>query len=178
LTAPGVAVTRMAGKCIVIMISQRAKYALKALVALARAWPGETLLISEIAESCSIPRKFLEQILLELKRDGLVQSRRGKLGGYQLRKAPAEISFGRVLRVIDGPIALLPCLSKIAYRRCQDCPSEAKCDIRRAFADVADTSRQILDSTSLDDALRKKTYLGSSKSTLRKARSRVFPAAH
>jgi Rrf2 family protein len=158
------------------MISQRARYALKALVALARAWPDRTLLISEIAESCTIPRKFLEQILLELKRDGLVQSRRGKLGGYQLRKTPAEISFGRVLRVIDGPIALLPCLSKTAYRRCRDCRSEAKCEVRRVFAAVAHNSRQILDSTSLEDALRQKTYHESKKPAVPKPLASALPA--
>ncbi len=138
------------------MISQKAKYALRALVALARADAGETVLISDLSESCSIPKKFLEQILLELKHHDLVSSRRGKLGGYQLRKGPSQITFGQVLRIVDGPIALLPCLSKIAYRRCRDCADESSCEIRRVFAQVAKSSRQILDHTTLDDAMRRR----------------------
>ena len=106
------------------MISQKAKYALRALVALGRAPRYGSKMISEIAEEQAIPKKFLEQILLDLKRHGIVQSRRGKFGGYQLLKAPEDITFGHVLRIVDGPIALLPCLSKIAYRRCDDCATE------------------------------------------------------
>src|SRR5690606_16364155 len=107
----------------------------------------------EIAEEQAIPKKFLEQILLDLKRHGIVQSRRGKFGGYQLLKAPEDITFGHVLRIVDGPIALLPCLSKIAYRRCDDCITEDSCEIRRVFAEVADASRAVLDGTTLADAL-------------------------
>ena len=101
------------------MISQKAKYALRALVALVNA--GDSLMIGEIAARKNIPRKFLEQILLELKHHGIVQSRRGKLGGYSLLMPPDRITYGQVLRIIDGPIAPLPCLSRIAYRRCSDC---------------------------------------------------------
>ena len=107
------------------MISQRAKYAFRALIALAEAPPGTSLMISEISRQQVIPKKFLEQILLELKRAGIVDSRRGRLGGYILARAPERVTFGDVLRLIDGPIALLPCLSKIAYRRCTDCADEA-----------------------------------------------------
>ncbi|MDB5580889.1 MAG: Rrf2 family transcriptional regulator [Bradyrhizobium sp.] len=135
------------------MISQRAKYALRALVALARAEADQTIMISDLSTSCSIPKKFLEQILLDLKHHDLVRSKRGKLGGYQLNKRPAQITFGEVLRIVDGPIALLPCLSKIAYRRCKDCSDESNCEIRRVFAQVAKSSRDILDNTSLSDAM-------------------------
>lgn len=135
------------------MISQKARYALRALVALTRAGEGESLMISEIATSQDIPKKFLEQILLELKRNGIVMSKRGKAGGYLLLKSPAEISFGEVLRIIDGPIAPLPCLSKIAYRRCVDCRSEADCEIRHVFAKVTDATRAVLDRTTLADAV-------------------------
>jgi len=138
------------------MISQRAKYALRALVALARADPGRTVLISDLSESCSIPKKFLEQILLDLKHHDLVRSKRGKLGGYQLGKRPSQITFGQVLRIVDGPIALLPCLSKIAYRPCKDCAEESTCEIRRVFAHVAKASRKILDHTTLEDAMRRR----------------------
>jgi Rrf2 family protein len=135
------------------MISQRARYALRALIALAQADPGRAVLISDLSDSCSIPKKFLEQILLDLKHHDLVRSKRGKLGGYQLNKQPKEIMFGEVLRIVDGPIALLPCLSVISYRRCKDCSDEASCEIRRVFAQVANSSRDILDNTSLFDAM-------------------------
>jgi Rrf2 family protein len=135
------------------MISQKAKYALRALVALARAKPGTAIFIGDIAEQQSIPKKFLEQILLDLKHQGLVVSRRGKTGGYALLRPADTISFGQVLRIIDGPIAPLPCLSKIAYRRCDDCKEEASCEIRRVFARVADATRDVLDRTTIADAL-------------------------
>jgi Rrf2 family protein len=135
------------------MISQKAKYALRALIALARA-ERRSMMISEIAAAQSIPRKFLEQILLELKREGLVASRRGQHGGYALLAPPERITFGQVLRLVDGPIAPLPCLSRIAYRRCADCRSEDSCEIRRVFAEVAVSARAVLDSTTIADALR------------------------
>jgi Rrf2 family protein len=135
------------------MISQKAKYALRALVALVKAGPGASLMISDIARDQVIPKKFLEQILLELKRAGIVLSKRGRLGGYALLRAPSEITFGEVLRLIDGPIAPLPCLSKIAYRRCSDCADEATCEIRHVFARVTIATREVLDRTSLADAV-------------------------
>ncbi|HSK28610.1 MAG TPA: Rrf2 family transcriptional regulator [Candidatus Limnocylindria bacterium] len=132
------------------MISQKARYALRALIALARA---DSMMIAEIAEQQKIPRKFLEQILLDLKHHGIVASRRGRMGGYGLLMAPDQITFGRVLRIIDGPIAPLPCLSKIAYRRCPDCRSEASCEIRHVFARVAESARGILDKTTIAEAV-------------------------
>ncbi len=136
------------------MISQKAKYALRALVSLARAGRGESRMIGEISKEQAIPKKFLEQILLEMKRAGIVTSRRGRMGGYELLKAPEEIMFGEVLRLIDGPIAPLPCLSKIAYRRCEDCQDEATCEIRHVFERVTLATREVLDGTSLADSLR------------------------
>jgi Rrf2 family protein len=133
------------------VISQKAKYALRALVALGRA--GDSLMIGEIAARKNIPRKFLEQILLELKHHGIVQSRRGKLGGYSLLMPPDRITYGQVLRIIDGPIAPLPCLSRIAYRRCSDCVLEETCEIRRVFARVAESARVVLDRTTIADSL-------------------------
>ncbi len=136
------------------MISQKAKYALRALVALARAEPtGRTPTVGEIATEQAIPKKFLELILLDLKHHGIVMSRRGKAGGYMLLKPADHITFGEVLRMIDGPIALLPCLSVVAYRRCDDCGDEAACEIRRVFARVAVASREILDRTTIADSL-------------------------
>ena len=157
------------------MISQRAKYALRALVALAHAADGRTMMISELSASCSIPKKFLEQILLDLKHHDLVRSRRGKLGGYQLNKQPSEIMFGEVLRIVDGPIALLPCLSKIAYRQCADCLDEESCEIRRVFAQVAESSREILDNTSLLDAMRGEDPVPVKASVKGQSRRRLSP---
>jgi Rrf2 family protein len=132
------------------MISQKAKYAFHALVALAGT---ESLMVGEIAAQKRIPRKFLEQILLELKRHGIVQSRRGKFGGYGLLMPADRITFGQVLRILDGPIAPLPCLSKIAYRRCADCQTEENCEIRRVFAKVAESARDVLDRTTIADSI-------------------------
>lgn len=136
------------------MISQKAKYALRALLALCKAPPEASLMIAEISKSQAIPKKFLEQILLELKRAGIVMSRRGRLGGYVLLRPADKITFGEVLRLIDGPIAPLPCLSKIAYRRCADCQDEASCEIRHVFAGVVKAQREVLDHTSFADAVR------------------------
>ena len=135
------------------MISQKAKYALRALVSLARAGRGQSRMIGEISKDQAIPKKVLEQILLELKRAGMVNSKRGRMGGYELLKAPEEITFGEVLRLIDGPIAPLPCLSKIAYKKCVDCQDEASCEVRHVFERVTLATRAVLDTTSLADSL-------------------------
>ncbi|ORE92930.1 RrF2 family transcriptional regulator [Acuticoccus yangtzensis] len=134
------------------MISQKAKYALRALLALADL-DAVSISAAELAERERIPRKFLEQILADLKRDGLVQSRRGAAGGYALLKPADTITFGHVLRLIDGPIAPLPCLSRIAYRPCEDCEDEATCRVRKVFALVANSARAVLDQTTLADAI-------------------------
>ena len=135
------------------MISQKAKYALRALLALARAGRGQTRMIGEISRDQAIPKKFLEQILLELKRAGFETSMRGRMGGYELVRAPEEIMYGEVLRLIDGPIAPLPCLSKIAYRKCEDCKDEGSCEIRHVFERVTLATRAVLDQTTLAASL-------------------------
>ncbi len=135
------------------MISQKAKYALRALIALARLPEGEQVQIGELAVRARAPRSFLEQILLDLKRRGLVASKRGAHGGYTLLKPAQAITFGEVLRLIDGPIAPLPCLSITAYHRCEDCDSEANCDIRKVFARVAESTRLVLDRTTIAEAI-------------------------
>jgi Rrf2 family protein len=134
------------------MISHKAKYALRALVALAQA-EGDSLVISEIARRQRIPKKFLEQILLELKHEGIVASRRGKVGGYMLLRRPEQVTYGDILRLVDGPIAPLPCLSRTAYQRCADCSGEESCEVRRVFARVAEASRAVLDRTTLADSI-------------------------
>jgi Rrf2 family protein len=135
------------------MISQKAKYALRALAALARSDGSRPMLIGDIAEQQKIPKKFLEQILLDLKHRGLVMSKRGKEGGYLLLKPANEITFGEILRMIDGPIAPLPCLSQTAYRKCDDCLNEQDCEIRHVFARVAEATRAVLFSATIADTL-------------------------
>jgi Rrf2 family protein len=135
------------------MISQKAKYAFKALIALARASDG-SMATGEIAEQQNIPKKFLEQILLDLKHEGILYSRRGRAGGYALHKPADMVTFGQVLRLMDGPIAPLPCLSRTAYRRCDDCRSESSCEVRHVFAKVAHSMRAVLDQTTIADAVR------------------------
>lgn len=115
------------------MISQRARYAFKAMVALARATPGRGLNIRELCEQESLPRKFIEQILSTLRAAGYISSRRGRDGGYELLKPADLIHVGSLLRLVDGPIAPLNCLSRTAYKRCEDCRSESTCELRIAF---------------------------------------------
>lgn len=143
------------------MLSQRARYALKALVRLARDAADGPVQIGVLAESEDIPRKFLEIILVELKRHGLVQSVRGKRGGYRLARPPHEITFGDVLRMTDGPLALVPCVSRTAYRRCDDCRDEATCAINRVMAVVRDETSRILDATTLADAVAQPALMGT-----------------
>ena len=135
------------------MLSQKAKYAMRALLYLARAEPDQPVLISEIASEQAVPKKFLELILLDLKRHGLVHSYRGKKGGYLLAKPPEQIFFGQVIRIIDGPLAQLPCASRTAYRRCDDCQDERTCEIRKVLLQVRDSTAKILDNTSLADVM-------------------------
>lgn len=134
------------------MLSQRSRYALKALLYLADL-DAQHAAISMIAEATSISRKFLEGILLELKRYGLVDSVRGKMGGYRLARAPEEITFGDVIRATDGPLALVPCVSKNFYRRCNDCLDENTCVLRKVMAEARDKISEVLDQTSLADAV-------------------------
>ena len=135
------------------MISQKAKYAFKALLHLAERSGEGTVQIEEIARAEGIPRRFLEQILLELKHRGLIASRRGRAGGYRLVRPASEITIGQVLRIIDGPVAPLPCLSRTAYRRCKDCRDEATCSVRRLFSRTYAAMLAAMDETSLCDAL-------------------------
>ena len=140
------------------MLSKKAKYALKALIYLAAETDGEPILISEIAEKENIPKKFLENILLELKKQGILESRKGKGGGYLLNKPADQISFGRIIRIMDGPIALLPCVSETAYRRCDECEDEHTCKIRMVIKVVRDQTAAILDNTTIADVLQGKVH--------------------
>jgi len=133
------------------MLSHRAKYALRALLLLAQEPPEQPLLIADIAKRQKLPKKFLELILLDLKRGGFVRSMRGRHGGYLLARPADTIFLGQIIRLVDGPLAAIPCASLTAYRRCADCQDEASCSIRRVFRQVRDATAAILDRTSLAD---------------------------
>ncbi len=136
------------------MLSQKARYALRALVEVARAEPpGAQLTTAEIATRADAPRKFLEAILLEMTRRGLIISRRGKFGGYSLAKPAETISFAEVIRVIDGPLALAPCVSRTAFRKCHDCPILETCTLRGALLKARDATADVLEHYSLADAI-------------------------
>ncbi len=136
------------------MLTQRSRYGLRAMLLLARE-PRDMppVPMSRIAREANVPRKFLEIILSELKGASLVVSTRGKQGGFHLARPSHMISFGDIIRVIEGPLALVPCVSRTAYKRCKDCHDEATCEIRRAMMIVRDDTARILDGTSLADAL-------------------------
>jgi Rrf2 family protein len=133
------------------MLSKKAKYGLKAMSILAREFGQGPLLIGDIAKREGIPTKFLELILLELKKQGFLQSKKGKGGGYYLNRLPEDISVGALIRALDGPLALLPCVSQMAYERCAECPDEDACGIRNVFKEVRDSTVSILEKTTLAD---------------------------
>jgi Rrf2 family protein len=138
------------------MITQKMKYALKALIVLAdeKAGDGRALRIEEIAKRSGTPKRFLEQILLEIRNAGIVSSIRGRSGGYILDKDPATVQLSELLRLIDGPMAPLPCLSQRHYARCEDCTDEETCRIRRVFAEVFWSYLVLIESLSLADLVR------------------------
>jgi Rrf2 family protein len=148
------------------MLSHKAKYALKALTVLAQEYGHGPILISEIAQREGVPRKFLELILLELKNQGFLQSKKGKGGGYALASPPQQIRVGEVLRAVDGPIALLPCVSRTAYARCDECRDERACGIRLIMKEVRDAASQILDMTSLADLMNRSEQVARGKEGL------------
>ena len=136
------------------MLSQKARYALHALFVLAENDNGEPMMIADIAGEARVPRKFLEQILLELKKRGIVRSQRGRSGGYLLGRPAREISFADVIRVTDGPLALSPCVSVTAYQRCEDCLDEKTCAIRKVLLLARDATAEVLESRTLASALK------------------------
>ncbi|HRI20146.1 MAG TPA: Rrf2 family transcriptional regulator [Panacibacter sp.] len=146
------------------MISKKTKYAINALVYLAKENKGsEPIQISRIAESENIPRKFLEAILLVLKNAGMLSSRKGKTGGYYLHKHPDEINIADVMRLFDGPIALLPCVTHTYYERCEECKDEATCGIRSIFADVRNETVNMLKNATLTEIMYRADKMGKEK---------------
>ena len=131
------------------MLTRKSKYGIKAMLLLAEETERGPVLISELAERQRLPKKFLEAILLELKRHGLLHSKKGKGGGYLLGRKPSEITVGQIIRILEGPLALTPCVSQTAYRRCEECIDEKSCGVRLAMKEVRDSTARILDNTTL-----------------------------
>lgn len=136
-------------------LSKQTQYSLRALYALTRAYGSRRLLIEDISRQEGIPKKFLENILLKLKGYGLVGSKTGKGGGYLLSRDPASVTVGEVIRLVEGPLAPLPCASVTAYRKCEECVDARFCETRLVMREVRDAVAQILDSTTLSDVCRR-----------------------
>jgi Rrf2 family protein len=131
------------------MLTKKAKYGLRALVYLDKTSKGVPVLIAQIAKDEGIPQKFLENILLELRNNDILESRRGKGGGYLLRRPLEKVFVGEVLRILDGPLAPVSCVSENFYSPCEDCPDESSCKIRALMKDVRNSISSILDSVTV-----------------------------
>ncbi|MBJ3786941.1 RrF2 family transcriptional regulator [Devosia sediminis] len=130
------------------MLTKKGKYGLKALAALSHQPHGTLMGVAELAQANAIPKKFLDAILADLRNAGFVRSKKGKLGGYGLARPPAEIMIGHVVRVLDGPLAPIPCASRTRYVPCDDC-DVATCQVRHLMLDVRNAVAEVLDKTSL-----------------------------
>ncbi len=135
------------------MLSKKTKYGLQALLTLAREHGRGPILIADLAEQERIPKKFLELILLQLKNAGILGSRKGKGGGYFLAKDPSKITMGKAVRVLEGPLAPVPCVSETAYQKCEECDDEKSCGIRLVMKDVRNAIADILDNTTLEEVI-------------------------
>lgn len=133
------------------MLSQRTRYTIRALLHLADRYGEGPVQLSQIAETQNIPSKFLTVMLSSMRRAGLVETMRGREGGYWLAKPPAEISYGEIVRLTRGSLGLLPCASRLAYEQCTNCISEDKCRLHRVMLMVRDETARILDGLSLAD---------------------------
>lgn len=135
------------------MLSRKTKYGLKALRYIARQPEKSTILIQEIADAENISKKFLESILLSLRKAGFLGSKKGKGGGYYLIKEPEDIKIAAVIRTLEGPIALLPCVSLNFYERCDDCPTEEDCSLHLLMVEVRDETLKVLENKTLKDLI-------------------------
>ncbi len=131
------------------MLTQKTRYSMLALIRLAKEFGKGTLMINEIAESEKIPKRFLESILLELKKNGYLGSKLGKNGGYFLLKKPEEVNLLEIVRLFEGSIAMLRCTSEKYYEPCEHCKDEATCAIRWTFKDIREYTFNKLEATSL-----------------------------
>jgi|JYMV01.1.fsa_nt_gi Rrf2 family protein len=136
-------------------LSRRGEYATKALLYLGACDQEQGVSASEIAKRAQIPEPFLNQIMLTLKNGGVLRSRRGSRGGYVLNRPPEQITIGEVARLMDGPLAPIPCASVTAYEPCPSCPEPEACRLRLLMREVRDAISNILDNTSLADLIRK-----------------------
>jgi Rrf2 family protein len=144
------------------MLSKKCKYAIHALVHMAKT-PKEKFLIKDISAACCIPKKFLEAILLDLKRAGVLGSRQGKGGGYFLRRETFEVNLAEVVRLFDGAIAAVPCATFKFYERCTECVDEETCAVRDAFLQVRNATVEMLKASTLEDLVKKENKLKSRK---------------
>ncbi len=133
------------------MLSKKTKYGLKALTYIARRATNEPVRVIEIAENQQIPQKFLESILLTLRKSGILGSKKGKHGGYYLRNQPAQIKMTDVMRVLEGPIAMVPCVSLNYYEKCDDCPDEDLCSVNKLMLEVRDSTLKVFRNNTLAD---------------------------
>jgi Rrf2 family protein len=140
-------------------ISHKTRYALRALQLFAREGNGRLILISELADREKLPHKFLELILLDLRKRGILQSKKGKGGGYALRRTPDQITLGEIIRIFDGPLAPLPCASETSFIKCEECPDAATCGTREVLKEVRDGMAKVLDSVTLADVVRREDRL-------------------
>jgi Rrf2 family protein len=136
-----------------LMLTAKCKYGLKAMIHIARHGTNGSVLIADIAEAERIPKKFLDVILLELKTSGMLLSKKGKGGGYQLARDPGQISVADIMRALDRPLAPVPCVSKLFYQRCDNCEDELTCVIRSVMLQVRDATAMILENISIEDLL-------------------------
>lgn len=145
------------------MISKKCKYAIHALVHMAKQ-PAEKFLIKDISETCNIPKKFLEAILLDLKRAGVLGSKQGKGGGYFLRRSITEVNLAEVVRLFDGAIAAVPCATYKFYERCAECEDEETCTVRYSFLAVRNATVEMLKADTLESLVKRQAKLKMKKS--------------
>ncbi len=135
-------------------ISKRTQYGLKAMLALGRKYKQGPIMIATLATEESIPLKFLEAILLDLKGRGLLESKMGRKGGYQLNRPPSAVTIGSIIRVMEGPLAPLPCASETAFRACEECVDVENCATRIIMRRVRDAMSEVLDRTTLAELIK------------------------
>lgn len=133
------------------MLTRKTKYALKALLVLTDQPEGQPILIADLVRDAEVPRKFIEQILLEMNRAGILSSKKGRGGGYWLAKSARDITIGEIIRLTDGPLAPVSCVSETAYAPCAECPDEDACRIRRIMKEARDAIARVLDRRTLAD---------------------------
>lgn len=135
------------------MLTKKTKYGLKALANIAKHYEQGPVSVESISKSENISHKFLENILLTLRKGGLLGSKKGKGGGYYLRQEPEKIKMTEVIRILEGPIAMLPCVSLNFYEKCDDCPNENTCSVHKLMIQVRDNTLEVLSNNTLKDLI-------------------------